>query len=99
MGPLEKHHVVPRATIKGQYSYWHGLMEQVREERGLPSSLPLLEEALLDRRNLLVVCRFHHELISGHRIYVPAASWPEGIWDFARETGLVWWLEKWSEAA
>jgi hypothetical protein len=96
---LDAHHIVPKATIKGQYTYWHSLMPQMRQERGLPDTLPLLEEALLDRRNLVPLCRRHHELVTGHRIYVTADMWPEGIWEFADTIGCRWYLDKWAEAA
>jgi hypothetical protein len=96
---LEAHHVIPKATIRGQYSYWNGLMPSRRKSKGLPEVLPDLEYALADRRNLIPLCRHHHELVTNARLYVPSFSWPEGIWDFAEETGLTWYLDKWAEAS
>lgn len=95
----DPHHVVPQQTIRGQYTYWHSLTEQTRLERGLPETLPLQEQALLDRRNIVPLCRAHHDRVTSHAIYVPADCWPDGIYDFAAEVGVTWWLERWSTAA
>jgi hypothetical protein len=74
-------------------------MPSRRKSKGLPEVLPDLEYALADRRNLIPLCRHHHELVTNARLYVPSFSWPEGIWDFAEETGLTWYLDKWAEAS
>jgi hypothetical protein len=98
-GRPDEHHVIPQATIKGQYSYWNGLTPSRRKNKRLVAALPPLDEALEDFRNIVPICRYHHGEVTNARLYVPASAWPDGIRDFAEETGLTWWLEKWSEPA
>jgi hypothetical protein len=93
-GRYQLHHVIPRQTVKGQYSYWHGLTEQMRTERALPATLPLLEQALLDGRNLLPICVRHHEMVTNHRIYVTLAMLPTGCREWAEEVGVGWYIDR-----
>ena len=47
-----------------------------------------------DFRNMVVLCRFHHEQHHSRFRPIPAALLPEEAWEFADELGLTWWVER-----
>lgn len=49
---------------------------------------------LNDERNIVPVCRRHHDLYHGCRLRIPREALPAGVEDFAAELGLEWWLER-----
>lgn len=96
VGRGQRHHLVPRMVIRGQYTTLKGLTWMRREELMLPhpDSLPSLAEALADERNLTDICALHHELLTNGRFKIPVADLPDDALDFARELKVDWFYDR-----
>jgi hypothetical protein len=53
-----------------------------------------LGAVLMDPRNGAVVCRRHHDLLEGRAVVPSLAELPGDVFDFARELGVSWRLER-----
>lgn len=100
-GPPQRHHVVKGQWIKRQYPYGAyrlpGELGWRRIDRyGLDPELDggverlSRNQILRDNRNLMDVCRDHHERVTGHRLYEQI---PQSVWAFADEFGFRAMLE------
>lgn len=52
-----------------------------------------VREALLDERNLIPMCRRHHELYENRRFRFTREELPASVEAFARDEALEWWLD------
>lgn len=82
-GRLDPHHVIPRQRIRARFGRGRGL---------IPLSRGNQVAAIRDERNIVPLCRHHHELVTNRRLYLTEADLPHGIHDFAKEYGLEWSL-------
>jgi hypothetical protein len=99
---MDVHHLIKQQTIKRRFP--HGAVEladgsRVPAERLMVDAAPgltliPLELILKDRRNLVPVCRTHHELFHKARFKVAASELPEAAGEFAEVYGLGWALER-----
>jgi hypothetical protein len=96
VGRGQRHHIVPKMVIRGQYTTLKGLTWMRREELMLPhpDNLPTLEEALADERNLADICALHHELLTNGRFKIPVRDLPDVAQDFARELQVDWYFDR-----
>lgn len=66
----------------------------------LPAGVPLvlthrsLSKLIADERNKVEVCWHHHQQVEGPHLKLPAELVPASVWEFTRELGLDWWLER-----
>lgn len=51
-------------------------------------------EAIWDVRNAVPICERHHHLVTVAALRLPARIIPSGAWDFAKEHGMLWSLER-----
>lgn len=99
-GPVDAHHVVPKARIKQAFPHggeitWletekgHAILEP--RTPGEESAVWLeLGELLMDERNGIPVRRYHHDALEQRAVSFAVGAWPEGVRDFAAEHGFVW---------
>lgn len=106
-GRLDRAHWIKQQTIKKQYP--HGPMRCVetgewRPRRknepestfsgGFEWELVPVSDVVWDDRVWSYVCRRHHFLMDNHVFRPVRADLPVWVWEFAREHGLVWCLER-----
>ena len=82
----------PLSRCEGVHDWHHVLKRQVltRELKGTGRMV----EALADRRNLVRVCRKHHEWLTGCRIHLSREDLPASVEEFAAEHNLEWALDR-----
>lgn len=79
-GPLEAHHIIPKQRIKHlPRAKW-----ETAEKRVM----------LADPRNGVMLCRQHHHLLTVRSKLIPAELIRDETWEFAREYGLEWALDR-----
>lgn len=78
-GRLEEHHLIPQQRIKREHK-----SAVAAHRRGGPQPWGLAR-ALGDRRNLVRICKRHHELVTNHILWLEREDLPAGAWAFAAE--------------
>lgn len=97
----QNHHVVRQQRIRRRFPYGayrepDGSPWRRVDRHGLDPDLDVgveqlsLARILADPRNLMRVCKGHHDRVTGAALY---AAVPESVWEFAREFGFVAELE------
>lgn len=96
--PSPPHHMVEQQKIKRRFP--HGAVFDVAElawrplgrteDRKSYQQFLSLSDLLADPRNLVQICRLHHELLTNHRIYLDLTSEAQA---FADEFGFAAGLE------
>jgi hypothetical protein len=71
---------------------FHHLIRKNRIKQELSPSLA--EKALGDLRNMVPVCRKHHEHVENRRIVIWREDLPAAVHEFAAEYGLEGWLDR-----
>lgn len=75
---MDRHHIIRQQRVRQFVTTQTGDRE-------------LADLAVSDPRNIVNCCRFHHDLITNARIIQPI---PPATWEFARDWGLSWALER-----
>lgn len=65
----------------------HVIPEQTLRRNGL-------DAYVMDTRNRLSLCRTHHRRHHDATRRLRRSELPDSVFEFARETGMGWWLEK-----
>lgn len=77
------HHVIRRNRLRLERPHLCG----VSGKRGI----------ILDKRNQVLCCWFHHEKFEHKQIVVPPEAWPPSVHEFAAEYALEGWLSRYIE--
>lgn len=89
---VDCHHVIPQRVIRR----W--VETRIHEGRDPVDDRPLLLRRLLwDRRNRMPLCRPHHDAVETRALVLTRDRVPGETWEFARELGLEWWLERFTD--
>jgi hypothetical protein len=78
-GRLQEHHVIAQQWIKREHK-----SAKAEQRRGGPAPWGV-SRVLADRRNLIRICKRHHELVEQRILYLAADELPAGVWAFAAE--------------
>lgn len=90
---VDAHHVIPQRRIRS----W--VDEQVHDGAIKAADRPsTLRRLLSDPRNRIPLCRPCHDGVERRKIALSGDLIPDA-WSFAREIGMEWWLERFTEQA
>jgi len=102
--PLRTRRLKPAAVI--QADLWReglgpcvvcGATRNIDGHHALPKGSLLrhgLSEYVMDKRNRVALCRFHHEQHHSRTVPLRRDLLPESVFEFAEETGLGWLLDR-----
>ena len=90
-GKVQRHHMIRQQVIKRMLAPGRSHLMLDDELRDAKANL---NRALNDPRNLLDVCKRHHDLWHVARICVSRGDVPDELEDFATDHGLEWELDR-----
>lgn len=90
-GKVQRHHAIRAQVIRRMLAPGRAHLMLDDELRAAKAEL---NRALNDSRNLLDVCKRHHDLFHAARFAVPREGLPEGLEAFAVDFGLGWELDR-----
>lgn len=101
-GRIDPHHLIPQGRIKREYprGVWRlatgELVKANRQTTGPFGNVARVTLGMLleDRRNLISVCRRHHDQLHWKRERIELPDLPAEAHEFARELGMMWSLER-----
>lgn len=90
-GPPQRHHVVSRQRLKKELG---PKRTHLMADGELVAAKRRLRDALGDSRNLVWVCKRHHDLWTNARLVVPRSAVPVSVDEFAAAHGLTWDVDR-----